>query len=68
MLQAKIKQVYYIHPWTSPQTAEQESRYKRLMQEFECGVVRLEIDDPLRDWALAGAAASKSVDEHGVES
>jgi dCMP deaminase len=68
MFQAKIKQVYYIHPWTSPRTQEQEGQYKRLMEEFEYGVLRLEMDDPKRDWALAAAAASKSVDEHGMES
>ncbi|PYT64501.1 MAG: CMP deaminase [Acidobacteria bacterium] len=60
MLQAKIRQVHYIHPWTSPRTPEQERQYKRLMEEFGCGVVRLEMDDPRKDWALAaGKAASK---------
>ena len=68
MLQAKITQVYYIHPWSSSRTPEQDAQYKRLMQEFEHGVVKLEIEDPRRDWALAGAAASKTVDEHGMES
>ncbi len=39
------------------------------MEEFEHGVIRLEMEDPRRDWALAaGTAASKSVDEHGMES
>jgi putative transposase len=40
-----------------------------LMEEFEHGVVRLEMTDPRRDWALAASAtAAKSVDEHGMES
>jgi dCMP deaminase len=69
MLQAKVSQVYFIHPWASQRTQEQESQYKRLMEEFEHGVVRLEMDDPRKDWALAAAkSASKSVDEHGMES
>jgi len=68
MLQAKIKQIYYIHPWASNRTADQEAQYKRLMQEFEYGVVKLDMEDPRRDWALAAAAANKSVDEHGMES
>ncbi len=69
MLQAKIKQVHYIQPWTSPKTPEQDRQYKRLMAEFESGVIRLEMEDPRKDWALAaGKAASKVVDEHGMES
>jgi dCMP deaminase len=68
MLQAKIGQVYYIHPWTSPRTTEQEQQYLRLMEEFEHGVVRLEIEDPRRNWALAaGVPATKVTDEHGME-
>ena len=68
MLQAKISQIYYIHPWTSPRTPEQEQQYKRLMEEFEHGVVRLEMEDPKKAWALAAtAAAGKSTDEHGME-
>ncbi len=68
MLQAKIKQVYYIHPWCAHRTPEQDEQYRRLIQEFEFGVVRLDMNDPRREWALAGAAASRSVDEHGMES
>jgi dCMP deaminase len=69
MLQAKVRQIYYIHPWAAARDAEQEGQYKRLMAEFENGVVRLEMEDPRKDWALAAAkAASKSVDEHGMES
>jgi dCMP deaminase len=69
MLQAKISQVYFIHPWSSKRSSDQEHEYKRLMEEFEHGVVRLEMDDPRKDWALAaGTAANKSMDEHGMES
>ena len=69
MLQAKISQVYYIHPWTSPRTPDQDRQYRRLMEEFEHGVVQLDIEDPKKDWAIAaGKAASRSIDEHGMES
>jgi dCMP deaminase len=69
MLQAKISQVYYVHPWTSPRSPEQENQYRRLMEEFEHGVVRLDMVDPKKEWALAaGATATKSIDEHGMES
>lgn len=69
MLQAKIKQVYYIHPWSSSaRNAEQDGQYKRLMQEFQYGVLKLDMEDPRKDWALAAAPASRVVDEHGMES
>jgi len=69
MLQAKIRQVYYIHPWMSKRTPDQEQQYKLLMGKFEYGVIPLEMEDPRKDWALAaGKPADKSVDEHGVES
>ena len=69
MLQAKIGQIYYIHPWSSPRSPEQDSQYTLLMEEFEHGVVKLEMIDPRKDWALAASvAAAKSVDEHGMES
>jgi len=67
MLQAKIKQVYYVHPWSSSRTPEQEGQYNVLMHGFENGVVRVEMADPRAEWALAKAAATKSVDEHGME-
>lgn len=69
MLQAKIEQVYYIHNWTSSKTPEQESQYKLLMEKFEHGVNKLNLPDPKKDWALATVnAATKAVDEHGMES
>lgn len=69
MLQAKISQIYYMNPWTSPRTAEQEQQYRRLMEEFEYGVVRLDLEDPRKDWALAASRpATQIVDGHGMES
>jgi dCMP deaminase len=69
MLQAKISQVYYIHPWTSPRTPDQDRQYRRLMEEFEHGVVQLDTEDSRKDWAIAaGKVANKSIDEHGMES
>jgi dCMP deaminase len=69
MLQAKIDQVYYIHPWTSQRSPDQDRQYKLLMQNFNHGVVHLAVSDPRREWALAAAkSAASSVDEHGMES
>lgn len=68
MLQAKISQVYYIHPWAAPRTPEQEQQYKKLMEGFDHGVSKLEIDDRRKDWALAAVPGTKSTDEHGMES
>ncbi len=68
MLQAKISRVYYIHPWTSPRSPEQEHQYKRLMEEFEHGVVQLSVEDPKKAWALGPSAGqTKATDEHGME-
>lgn len=68
LLQAKVSQVHYVHPWTSQRTTEQEMQYRRLMEEFEHRVVRLEISDPRKDWALAaGGVATRTTDEHGME-
>lgn len=69
MLQAKISHIFYIHPWASKRDTEQERQYRRLMEEFEHGVVQLDLNDPKKEWALAaGQAATKVTDEHGMES
>jgi dCMP deaminase len=69
MLQAKIGRVLYIHPWSSKRDENQERQYNLLMEKFENGVNRLEMRDERQDWALAAAkAATKVVDEHGMES
>ena len=69
MLQAKIEQIYYLHPWASQRNPDQEKQYNLLMQGFKHGVVPLKMEDPRKDWALAAAKpSSPSVDEHGMES
>jgi dCMP deaminase len=68
MLQARIKCVHYVHPWTSPRDEDQERQYRILMGQFADGVIRLEIEDPRRDWAIpASKPATLTVDEHGME-
>jgi len=68
MLQARIRCVYYIHPWTSPRDEDQERQYRILMGQFQDGVHRLEIDDPRKDWAIPSSkAATRFIDEHGME-
>ncbi|MEO7966437.1 MAG: dCMP deaminase family protein [Gemmatimonadaceae bacterium] len=62
MLQAGVKEVYYLHDWMHPDAAKQ-SEYERLQARFTGGIRRLETDDPRADWAItarrtAGAARS----------
>lgn len=68
MLQARIRSVYYIHPWASPRDAEQDRQYKKLMGAFEHGVRQLNVQDPRKEWALAAAKVAISfTDAHGME-
>ncbi len=66
MLQAGIKTVYYIHPWTSSQDEEQRRQYKNLIDAFEHGVHQRDVRDDRADWAKA-ASASTSSDPHGMQ-
>ncbi|HWR13182.1 MAG TPA: dCMP deaminase family protein [Terriglobales bacterium] len=68
MLQARVKSIYYIHPWTSPRDDDQERQYRILMGQFPEGVHQLEMEDPEADWALPPKSASVVVDQHGMES
>ncbi len=69
MLQARVKGVYYIHPWTSPRDEDQERQYRVLMGQFPNGVKKLSIQDPRKHWAIpAAGAASRGIDGHGMES
>jgi dCMP deaminase len=68
MLQAKVSQVYYIHKWTSKRSSAQDNQYRRLIEEFEHGVVQLDFQDERKDWALSAVAPTKVTDEHGIES
>jgi len=67
MLQARIRCVYYIHPWTSPRDDDQERQYRILMGQFTEGVHQLQVQDPRKAWAVASTPASKTTDEHGME-
>src|SRR5581483_7067580 len=68
MLQARIKCVYFIHPWTSPRDEDQERQYRILMGQFPDGFNQLEIDDERKEWAIpTSKPATKTVDEHGME-
>lgn len=52
MLQAKVRAVYYIHPWTYPDASKQ-TEYERLLSYFAEGVHRLELADPDAEWAVS---------------
>jgi dCMP deaminase len=53
MLQAKIKKVFYLHPWSYPdQTLHAE--YKKIQARFPEGLRPFSMRDPEADWALAG--------------
>jgi len=68
LLQAKIMQVYYLNPWMSKRTPDQQKQYELLMQQFKHGVVPVAMEDPRREWALAGAnTVTCPIDEHGME-
>lgn len=67
MLQARIRTVYYIHPWKSKRDEEQERQYQTLQIEFEHGVHQLKVDDPFAAWATASTVVGKGSDPHGME-
>ena len=67
MLQARVKAVFYIHPWTSPRDSEQQRQYENLIAHFEGGVQPLNVVDPRKDWATAAKPAATSTDELGME-
>ncbi len=66
MLQAGIKTVYYIHPWTSSQDEEQKRQYKNLIDAFPHGVNQRDVPDSRAEWAKAASAATGS-DPHGMQ-
>lgn len=67
MLQAGIKTVYYIHPWSGSQDEEQRRQYKHLTDAFQYGVRQLEVPDPKADWAKAASRAAMAADPHGMQ-
>lgn len=67
-LQAKIRRVFYLHPWISNRDTDHENQYVRLQQEFLEGVEVLEMEDPRREWASSRSIpVANSPDPHGME-
>lgn len=51
MLQAGVKEVYYLHDWTHPD-ADKQAEYARLQGRFAGGIRRLDMEDPKASWAI----------------
>jgi dCMP deaminase len=66
MLQAGVKEVYYLHDWTHPDAAKQ-AEYSRLQGRFVGGIRRLDMEDPRADWAISTRrdARPRTADETG---
>jgi dCMP deaminase len=52
MLQAGIREVYYLHDWTHPDP-EKQAQYERLQARFPGGIRKLELVDPDAAWAVS---------------
>lgn len=50
MLQAKIKKVYYLHPWVHPDPAV-ANEYKKIVARIPEGLEHLDVPDPDAAWA-----------------
>jgi dCMP deaminase len=66
MLQARIREVYYLHDWVYPDPAK-HAQYERLQARFPGGVHRLELPDSDAAWAVSTrrGAAEAGPDEIG---
>jgi dCMP deaminase len=53
MLQVKVQRVVYVHDWEHPDP-NYRPFHQELMSRIPGGVLQLEIEDPWRDWAVAG--------------
>lgn len=51
LLQAKVKAVFYLHPWAHPDP-ELQAEYERLQARFPEGVRQVAIEDPDEAWAI----------------
>ena len=51
MLQAGVREVYYLHDWVHPDP-DKQSEYQRLQGRFAGGIRKLEMDDPRAAWAI----------------
>lgn len=52
MLQAGIIKIYYLHEWKYPDP-DQEIQYAKIAAQFKGGMIRLDMEDPDRDWAVS---------------
>lgn len=52
IIQAKIRGVYYLHPWIYPDPQRQHS-YEELLSYVPDGVLGLEMEDPDAAWAVS---------------
>jgi dCMP deaminase len=55
MLQARINDVHYLHPWNvnTKNVRDQNKDYLFLTDHFKGGVHRVEMEDPRAEWALS---------------
>jgi dCMP deaminase len=49
-LQAKVRAIYYLHPWQHP-IEDLQDQYALLQGKFPDGVHQVNVDDPDADWA-----------------
>jgi len=52
MLQARIRQVYYLHEWAHPDP-EKQAQYALLQGRFEGGIRQLQLPDADAEWAVS---------------
>jgi dCMP deaminase len=66
MLQAGIREVFYLHDWAHPDP-EKQAQYVQLQARFPGGIRQLTIEDPDADWAVSTrrAAVAAPSDETG---
>jgi dCMP deaminase len=55
MLQVKIYRVVYVHDWEHPDPSYRPM-HDLLMSRIPGGVVKLDIPDPMAEWALSGGS------------
>jgi dCMP deaminase len=61
-LQAKVKAIYYLHPWQHP-IEDLQDQYELLQSNFPGGVHQVNVDDPEADWAN-GKTTAELVTSH----
>jgi dCMP deaminase len=66
MLQAGVREVYYLHDWTHLDT-EKRAEYERLQARFPGGIRKLDVEDPKESWAVTARrdVSPSTADETG---